>query len=442
MRPALFSSLPFAEAVKLARTQQRLLLIDFTAEWCAPCKNMDQTTWVDPRVVEWVERQAIAVQVDVDAEEAVASRFEVRAMPTVVVLRDEMVLDRSTGARPAAALLEWLEGVLAGRTELQSLQEELDPNDPSERLHLARKLLQENQLAEAETHLEAAWLHGHHWRPEWIGVRMSYLVGAIHGLVARSPHARETFTAIRDQWTHRLTTPEAVRDWLALNTLLGHRQRSLDWFDTVKASPPEWLLKEHALFDLLVEAERWADLGRFVRAPLVELEHERSIAKHMEETARTMPDAGDLAEFGRERVRECAKTLIKALRAAGRDEDVKAVRDDARLHDPSDAMRVATEEVTVPSAVLEFHDQSGKREVPLKEQNVIGRDDDCSVAVKSPTMSRRHGELTFENGRWMLSDLGSASGTWVDGKQIKPSCELHDGQTFRMVNVDFVLRLT
>lgn len=259
MRPALFSSLPFAEAVELARTQQRLLLIDFTAEWCAPCKNMDQTTWVDPRVVEWVERQAIAVQVDVDAEEAVASRFEVRAMPTVVVLRDEMVLDRSTGARPAAALLEWLEGVLPGRTELQSLQEELDPNDPSERLHLARKLLQENQLAEAETHLEAAWLHGHHWRPEWIGVRMSYLVGAIHGLVARSPHARETFTAIRDQWTHRLTTPEAVRDWLALNTLLGHRQRSLDWFDTVKASPPEWLLKEHALFDLLVEVgQTWA----------------------------------------------------------------------------------------------------------------------------------------------------------------------------------------
>lgn len=162
MRPALFSSLPFAEAVDLARTQGRLLLIDFTAEWCAPCKNMDRTTWVDPKVVEWVERHAIAVQVDVDAEEAVASRFEVRAMPTVVVLRDEVVLDRSTGARPAAALLEWLEGVLAGRTELQSLQEELDPNDPSERLTLARKLLDGNQLAEAEAHLEALWLHGHH----------------------------------------------------------------------------------------------------------------------------------------------------------------------------------------------------------------------------------------------------------------------------------------
>ncbi|MBL8940705.1 MAG: FHA domain-containing protein [Archangium sp.] len=92
--------------------------------------------------------------------------------------------------------------------------------------------------------------------------------------------------------------------------------------------------------------------------------------------------------------------------------------------------------------VVEFADQSGKRVVPLKEQNGIGRNDDCSVAVKSPTMSRRHGELNFENGRWMLSDLGSASGTWVDGKQIKPSCELHDGQTFRMGNVDFVLRLT
>ncbi len=92
--------------------------------------------------------------------------------------------------------------------------------------------------------------------------------------------------------------------------------------------------------------------------------------------------------------------------------------------------------------VLEFADQSGKRAVTLKEQNIIGRGEDCSVCVRSSMMGRRHGQLNFENGRWMLSDLGSASGTWVDGKQIKPSCELHDGQMFRMGNVDFVLRLT
>ena len=92
--------------------------------------------------------------------------------------------------------------------------------------------------------------------------------------------------------------------------------------------------------------------------------------------------------------------------------------------------------------VLDFADQNGKRSVTLKEQNDIGRNDDCSISVKSPTMSRRHGELNFENGRWMISDLGSASGTWVDGKQIKTSCELRDGQTFRMGNVEFVLRAT
>ena len=92
--------------------------------------------------------------------------------------------------------------------------------------------------------------------------------------------------------------------------------------------------------------------------------------------------------------------------------------------------------------VLEFADQSGKRVVSLKEQNVIGRGEDCSVCVRSSTMGRQHGELNFENGRWMLADLNSASGTWVDARQLRASCELRDGQTFKMGNVEFALRLT
>ena len=91
---------------------------------------------------------------------------------------------------------------------------------------------------------------------------------------------------------------------------------------------------------------------------------------------------------------------------------------------------------------LEFEDQSGKRVVPLREQNVIGRSELCVICVKSPTMSRKHGELKVEAGRWMLADLGSGSGTWVDGRQLKPSGELRDGQAFKMGNVEFVLRLT
>lgn len=94
------------------------------------------------------------------------------------------------------------------------------------------------------------------------------------------------------------------------------------------------------------------------------------------------------------------------------------------------------------SAVLEFEDQTGERVVSLNEKNVIGRGDDCSIRVQSATISRRHGELNFEEGRWMVADLNSASGTWVDRMQIKGSCELKDGQAFKMGTVTFVLRLT
>jgi pSer/pThr/pTyr-binding forkhead associated (FHA) protein len=34
------------------------------------------------------------------------------------------------------------------------------------------------------------------------------------------------------------------------------------------------------------------------------------------------------------------------------------------------------------------------------------------------TVSRRHAELCFAEGRWMLRDLGSSNGTWVNGRRI------------------------
>ena len=50
---------------------------------------------------------------------------------------------------------------------------------------------------------------------------------------------------------------------------------------------------------------------------------------------------------------------------------------------------------------------------------VIGRDPGCRVRVPDPLVSRRHVELSYVDGGWVLRDLGSSNGTYVDGQQVQ-----------------------
>jgi hypothetical protein len=49
---------------------------------------------------------------------------------------------------------------------------------------------------------------------------------------------------------------------------------------------------------------------------------------------------------------------------------------------------------------------------------VIGRSSGCQLVLADDTVSRRHAELYVEDGRWLLRDLGSANGTWVNGRRV------------------------
>ena len=87
------------------------VLVDLWATWCAPCRMVSPA----------LERLAVnragglkLVKVDVDQAPQLSQRFEVRAVPTLLVLRNGQVLARQSGAAPAAALRSWLDGALSG----------------------------------------------------------------------------------------------------------------------------------------------------------------------------------------------------------------------------------------------------------------------------------------------------------------------------------------
>jgi thioredoxin 2 len=90
------------------------VLVDMWATWCGPCRMVSPA----------LERLAIErageiklVKVDVDAAPRLSQRFEIRAVPTLMVMRDGTVLARQPGAAPEPVLRSWLDAALSGKED-------------------------------------------------------------------------------------------------------------------------------------------------------------------------------------------------------------------------------------------------------------------------------------------------------------------------------------
>lgn len=93
VRPLTPTALPsgFAlldEALAQARAEHKLLVLDFTAEWCAPCQQMEKTTFVDARVKALLQR-CVLVKIDTDAQPELAQKLGVVGLPDIRLVTPE-----------------------------------------------------------------------------------------------------------------------------------------------------------------------------------------------------------------------------------------------------------------------------------------------------------------------------------------------------------------
>jgi thioredoxin len=95
---------------RLINESEGPLLIHFTADWCGPCQGMA------PHLENFAQARAQAlpvVKVDIDAHPAVAQRFMVRSVPTLMLMQDGRVLGLHTGALSAVQLARFVDSLLA-----------------------------------------------------------------------------------------------------------------------------------------------------------------------------------------------------------------------------------------------------------------------------------------------------------------------------------------
>ena len=78
------------------------MILYFTADWCNPCKQTKP-------IVEELNREQIMAKffiVDVDSDIEMAKDFEIRSVPTFVVMKDNVEIHRTTGAKTRQQLEE------------------------------------------------------------------------------------------------------------------------------------------------------------------------------------------------------------------------------------------------------------------------------------------------------------------------------------------------
>lgn len=83
-----------------------LVLVDFYADWCGPCKMIAP---VLEEVADEVDGKAKVVKVNVDDNQTTAARFGVMSIPTLIVFKDGQQVDKVVGFNPKEALVQLIE---------------------------------------------------------------------------------------------------------------------------------------------------------------------------------------------------------------------------------------------------------------------------------------------------------------------------------------------
>ena len=82
-----------------------IILVDFWAEWCGPCRMLSP-------IVEELSNEITNVEFykcNVDEADAIAGQFGIQSIPTLIMFKNGEILDKRIGASSKASLKEWIE---------------------------------------------------------------------------------------------------------------------------------------------------------------------------------------------------------------------------------------------------------------------------------------------------------------------------------------------
>lgn len=83
----------------------KLVLVDFHATWCGPCKTLAP---ILQEVKNEMKEELSLIKIDIDKNQAAASKFQVRSVPTMIAFKNGKQVWKQSGVVPANVLLKTL----------------------------------------------------------------------------------------------------------------------------------------------------------------------------------------------------------------------------------------------------------------------------------------------------------------------------------------------
>ena len=89
-------------------SQSKLVLVDFWAEWCGPCKHISP-------ILEEIsnEKENLNIlKLNIDENPVTPQKYNVRGIPTLMLFKDGKLIDTKIGSLPKSALEDWISSYL------------------------------------------------------------------------------------------------------------------------------------------------------------------------------------------------------------------------------------------------------------------------------------------------------------------------------------------
>lgn len=81
----------------------KMVLVDFSAEWCGPCKMMAP---ILKELKQKLKHEIKIIKIDVDKNQVLAAKYQVRGVPTLMIFKDGKQVWRQSGVIQASQLLQ------------------------------------------------------------------------------------------------------------------------------------------------------------------------------------------------------------------------------------------------------------------------------------------------------------------------------------------------